>query len=244
MQVGLNPRMTDTLARRVKFARTERKMTQARLSEVSGVHQSDISKIERGETLRPTGLLRIARALNCAPDWLDTGDGPWQNKQPFSYLRDSESHGVSENTKPVESWGRVPRISWVTAGVWTDIADNFDPGEADEWIVASESKPGKHAFALEVVGDSMTSPYVGADVITFPAGTIIIVDPDQNADAGHFVVAKDVVTQQATFKKLTSDGGRWYLKPLNPAYQTVEIDDPAMRVIGRVTEFQGKRGKL
>jgi SOS-response transcriptional repressor LexA len=56
-------------------------------------------------------------------------------------------------------------------------------------------------------------------------------------------VAKDVHTQQATFKQLTTDGGRWFLRPLNPAYPTMEIDDPAMRVIGRVIEFQ-TRGKL
>ena len=40
------------------------------------------------------------------------------------------------------------------------------------------------------------------------------------------------------------DGGRWYLKPLNPDYKTLEKDDPVMRVIGRVIEYIPKGGKL
>jgi SOS-response transcriptional repressor LexA len=136
---------------------------------------------------------------------------------------------------------RVPLISWVQAGMWAEVQDNFHPGEADDWAIAFDTLPGKSAFALRVSGDSMTSPYPGE--LSFPDGTIIIVDPDRQADAGTFVVAKDVTTQKATFKKLTHDGGRWFLKPLNPSYPTIEIDDPGMRVIGRVIEFQ-TRGKL
>lgn len=151
---------------------------------------------------------------------------------------------ASDNTRPAASFGRVPLISEVQAGHWADICDNFSAGEADEWVRPIASKPGKHAFALEVMGESMTSPFVGPGVLTFPEGTTIIVDPEQAADAGHFVVAKDVSTQKATFKKLMYDGGRWYLKPLNPDYKTVEIDDPAMRVIGRVIEYIPKGGKL
>jgi SOS-response transcriptional repressor LexA len=245
MQVRLNPLMTDTLAKRVKFARSERKLTQDQLSRYSGIKQSDISKIERGDTLKPTGLLALARALSCNPHWLDTGDGKWnEGLVDDGFHSSAAALDAPDNFAAVRSRGRVPLISWVTAGLWVDIADNFAPGEADDWIEPSETRPSRHAFALTVVGDSMTSPYTGGDSVTFPAGTIIIVDPDQSADAGHFVVAKDVETQKATFKKLMYDGGRWYLKPLNPEYKTVEIDDPAMRVIGRVVEFQGKRGKL
>jgi len=235
--------MLDTLSQRVKFVRKHRDMTQAELSKASGVHQSDISKIERGETLKPTGLLALARALNCNAHWLDTGDGEWA--LDLKYAQIEKAHlAASDNTRPSASWGRVPLISEVQAGQWADICDNFNPGQADEWIRPNASKPGKHAFALEVVGESMTSPFVGPGVLTFPEGTTIIVDPDQAADAGHFVVAKDVATQKATFKKLMYDGGRWYLKPLNPDYKIVEIDDPAVRVIGRVIEYIPKGGKL
>ena len=133
---------------------------------------------------------------------------------------------------------QVPLISWVRAGKWSDIEDNFQPGQADEWIEPHRSSPSRRSFALEIDGDSMTGGNNGADV---PAGSIIIVDPERTPKAGDYVVAKDVETQQATFKKLTTDGGRWFLRPLNPAYPTIEIDDPAIRVIGVAIEHRFSR---
>ncbi len=146
---------------------------------------------------------------------------------------------VTENVQPVTTRGRVPLISWVAAGDFRENIDMYQPGEAEQWIDAYETQPGAQSFALRVEGDSMTSPYPGD--VSFPNGSIIIVDPARSCDAGDYVIAKDVSTQQATFKKLVQDGGRWYLKPLNPSYPTVEIDNPALRIIGRVTESQIRR---
>ena len=65
----------ETLAKRLKYARELRGWTQTQLAKESGVKQSDISKIERGDTLKPTGLIALARTLQVAPEWLDSGDG-------------------------------------------------------------------------------------------------------------------------------------------------------------------------
>ncbi len=135
--------------------------------------------------------------------------------------------------------GSVPLISWVQAGHLGEAFDMNLPGEAEEWVETYESTPQGRSFALRVQGDSMTSPHPGET--SFPDGCIVIVDPDRACHAGDFVIAKDVTTQKATFKRLVSDGGRWYLKPLNPTFPTLEIDDPALRVIGRVIEMQIRR---
>ncbi len=148
----------------------------------------------------------------------------------------------ADNVRLVEIRRTVPVISWVQAGRWAEIQDNFQAGEADDWVAPLHSKPSSKAYGLIVEGDSMTNP--NPEGVSFPHGTLIIADPDQAFDAGSFVIAKDVQTQMATFKKLTTDGGRWYLKPLNPAYNTIEIDDPAIRVIAKVCEFQLPGGKL
>ncbi len=50
-------------------------MTQGQVAKASGLKQPDISKIERGDIKRTTELLGLARALQCNPDWLDTGHG-------------------------------------------------------------------------------------------------------------------------------------------------------------------------
>lgn len=214
--------MNKSLAQRLKEARTEREWTQVDLSKKSGVRQSDISKIERGVTNRPIGLLALANALQCDPYWLETGRG---QKTP----------SVS-NVTPAKVRTRVPLISWVAAGGWGEVEDMFEPGVADKWEDVFESEPSGNAFALRVDGDSMKSPHPGE--LSFPNGTVIVVDPNRSANAGDYVVAKDVVTQKATFKKLMHDAGRWYLLPLNNAYPTIEIDDPAIRVIGKVIEYR------
>lgn len=97
MQARLNADMQDSLAGRLRFARKARKWTQEKLAAESNVNQSDISKIERGETLRPTSLLALATALQCNPYWLDTGDG-----EPFA------SGGASALPPLTGSGGQLP----------------------------------------------------------------------------------------------------------------------------------------
>ncbi|KAK6032456.1 putative repressor protein C2 [Ostertagia ostertagi] len=203
----------------------------ADLARYCGVAAASVSDWTTGQTkkLRGDMLLKVAEFFKVNPRWLNDGKGP-------KYLKDNVEWSGSDNLEKTDHRGKVPLISWVTAGLLGEVADNFHPGEADEWIEIYDTRPGPSSFALRVTGDSMTSPFPGE--ISFPDGSVIVVNPDLSSDAGHFVVAKDVSTQKATFKKLVSDGGRWFLKPLNPAYPLVEIDDPAMRVIGRVTEYQ------
>lgn len=194
------------------------------------------------------GAIDAGRALGISLYWILQG-GPDSIMRTDGVAEFSGASGASRlsfsardtNVEDAQLKRRVPLISWVRAGLWGAIEDQFHPGEADEWADAYDTKPGANAFALRVTGDSMTNPVPGGH--SFPEGTIIIVDPGRAAGPGDFVIAKDVATQQATFKRLASDGGRWFLKPLNPSYPTVEIDDPDIRVIGKVVEYQ-MRGKL
>lgn len=137
--------------------------------------------------------------------------------------------GGASNIQPAPTLHHYPLISEVQAGMWTDIVDNFAPGDALSWL-ESPRKAGKHAFWLMVAGDSMET--------RFQPGGMILVDPDAGADPGSFVVAKLTDSQEATFKKLTVDAGQWYLTPLNKQYQAIRIDRPSLRIIGRVVYYQ------
>lgn len=75
----------------------------------------------------------------------------------------------------------------------------------------------------------MTSP-VGTSITE---GTLILVDTEADAKPGKLVVAKLGDSNEATFKKLVEDGGRRYLKPLNPAYPT-EACAENCRIVGVV----------
>ncbi|MEX3628445.1 MAG: XRE family transcriptional regulator [Burkholderia sp.] len=117
--------------------------------------------------------------------------------------------GQSDNVQPgPEIRGKVPLISWVQAGDFSEVVDLLHPGEAFEWIETTV-QPRAHTFALRVHNDSMEPD--------FPAGTILIVEPELDAHAGDFIIAKNG-DEEATFKQLVRDGGDWYLKPLNPRY--------------------------
>lgn len=100
-------------------------------------------------------------------------------------------------------------------------------------------------FALRVLGDSMEPE--------FPDGAIIIVDPSGVVENGCYVLAEisddDVETGGANgakteagyiLRRLAVEETRYYLKPLNPGYATIEI--PGREAIkGVVVQKAGAR---
>jgi SOS-response transcriptional repressor LexA len=212
-----------TIGERIKFAREKRGMTQTQLAREVGVSQGTVGNLESGLRERPREILGLAKALAVSATWLETGAGEWERKNDGT---------------PAAGRRRIPLISWAQADALGETGGPFHPEDVSEWVDTYTS-PSEGAFGLRVAGEVMTNPSLGQ--ITFPEGTIITVDPNIQASAGEFVVAKDAVTHKATFKQLVYDGGRWFLKPLNPSYPTVEIDDVAGRVVGKVTELQLRR---
>ena len=134
------------------------------------------------------------------------------------------------NVEPavLRSGRAVPLISWVQAGQWHEPEDHFRPGEGEGEPVPSSTKD-ENAFALRVVGSSMEPE--------FKEGDIIIVSPNTEPVTGDFVVAK--VGGEVTFKQLHIFLNKLVLKPLNEAYEPVEIgrsDEVEVRIIGKVIE--------
>lgn len=127
--------------------------------------------------------------------------------QPKNRLEEQAEADMNVSPGP-DIRGKVPLISWVQAGDFAEVVDLLHPGEAFEWIETTV-QPRVHTFALRVHNDSMEP--------LFPAGTILIVEPELDAHAGDYVIAKNG-DEEATFKQLVRDGGDWYLKPLNPRY--------------------------
>jgi transcriptional regulator with XRE-family HTH domain len=74
MQLDLIPDM-DTLASRARARRKELNLTQAEVAQVSGLKQSDVSKIENSSIQKTTEMIGLARALRCSPQWLANGQG-------------------------------------------------------------------------------------------------------------------------------------------------------------------------
>lgn len=123
---------------------------------------------------------------------------------------------------------RYPVISWVAAGAWSEAVEPFPPGFSDRYEMSEYDSKGP-AFWLEVKGDSMTS-INGQSV---PEGTFILVDTEADVQSGKLVIAKLADSNEATFKKLVEDGGRRFLKPLNPAYP-IELCADDCKIVGVV----------
>lgn len=154
---------------------------------------------------------RIEVAFGKPQGWLD-----FPHDQQGLLAQPGSEYNVSNEPLTLR---RVPLISWVQAGQWRDVIDNLQPGDSYDSI-ATTARVGPNAYALRVIGDSMTNP---AGAPSFPEGTVIIVDPDRNAEPGKFVVVRQNDDRECTFKQLVRDGGKMYLKPLNPRYPIMEM---------------------
>ncbi len=195
-----------TLGQRIKLRRKELELSQVRLGEMAGLDQTVISKLERGDVQETARIAELAEALECDALWLSQGRG-----SPEPRNAAAELHEVAYR-------GKVPLISYVAAGSWSDAVDNFAPGSADEWI--DTTVPVKrHTYALRVEGDSMEP--------RFPSGAVLIVEPEAEPKNGSFVIVRQNGSD-ATFKQLIHDGGVWYLKPVNPRYPIMQLGSDAV----------------
>jgi DNA polymerase V len=80
---------------------------------------------------------------------------------------------------------------------------------------ALDSCSGGEAFALMVLGDSMTPE--------FNEGEIIVIEPDGATRDGSFVLA--FVADEWIFRQLRRDGEGWCLHALNPAFAPTPLPD-------------------
>jgi SOS-response transcriptional repressor LexA len=91
---------------------------------------------------------------------------------------------------------------------------------------------GGEPFALRVLGDSMLPE--------FKEGDIIVIEPDGVVRDGSYVLAMH--QNEYIFRQIVIEDQRYYLKPLNDHYPTVEIPD-LQAIHGVITQGGGIRRK-
>lgn len=149
-----------TLRERLISEREAQGLTQDQLAHKAVCKQSNIGSLESGQQKSSKHIPAIADALGINALWLAEGRGP---KYPDG------------NTMPGPSLrGRVPLISWVQAGAWSEVIDNLQPGEGER--IETTYRASANAYALRVRGDSMEPK--------FPSGCLLIVEPNENPEPG------------------------------------------------------------
>ena len=183
---------------------------QAALSRKSGVSQSTISRMKRGEVDSQEG------SWTAVFEALGISIGPRSES-------DSRDPGADAPSLP-KGLREVPLISLVQAGAWGETVDPYQPGQGHRMVPCPVSC-GRNTFALRVVGVSMEPRYHDGDTV--------FVDPDVSPTQGSDVVVRLENDNEATFKQLVFEGSRRWLKPRNPQFPGMEISTDA-KIVGVV----------
>lgn len=143
---------------------------------------------------------------------------------------DSNIKGDVSYIGPYNPINKYPVISTIQAGAWNEAIEPYTLKDVDLWM-DSEAHIQGQAFWLQVEGDSMTSP-AG---LSIPEGTFVLFDTGRDPINGSLVIAKLTDSNEATFKKLVIDGGRHFLKGLNPNWPVTQVNGNC-RIIGVAIE--------
>jgi SOS-response transcriptional repressor LexA len=142
-----------------------------------------------------------------------------------------------KNVSPAQLGQRlIPVISYVQAGMMTEVVDPFSLGMGFETIQPTVAC-SEFSFGLTIEGDSMEP--------RFHEGDVVIIDPLREPRPGNFVVAKNG-KEEATFKKYrpraTDERGNivFELVPLNDDYPTLHSERDHLQVIGVCVELRQK----
>lgn len=208
--------------------------TQRALAEAMGVTQSSVSKMLHGEfPFDADRLKRVSRALGYSRERLEREIRSIIAKRPLSLRVASTS--MQETTAP----RGVPLLAPVAAGSANHTAEIDAPRST--LPITTQAVGDENAFALEVVGDSM-SPLLDE-------GDIVVCSPRAQWSDGDpcFVEMRD---RSDTVKCVYRLGdGRVELRPLNARRHRprVESDDletgriaRIVRVVGRYTPLNGR----
>jgi SOS-response transcriptional repressor LexA len=211
----------DTIGKRLRYARQGAGLSQEQIGALfePPISKAAVSQWEQdASTPDASRLVVLAKSLRCSVDWLLTGTGRPSREAP------NGRNGSSVALHPGAA-GAVRMSTWQRIG-GPGPATSTGP-QADAPTVEVSRMVSEQSFALEVVGDAMRP--------RFPAGCIIVVEPDRAPMPEDFVVARAPDWEQAAFGQLVIVGGQRMLKQLDERYPIVPLPDN-VEIAGVVVE--------
>ena len=182
------------------------------LSESTKIPQPTIHRILTGESSDPkTATLEpIAKFFNLTVSQLREGAIPHASTKVAGYR-------VVQSDVPVFTWDQLTQ-----------------PDREPKRYEAVQAPLEPTVYAVEVTNDLMDN---GVDGI--PKGYLVFADPALPPKPNTIVIGLDPKSGSAVLRKLVVDGGRWYLRALNPQYQvTVEVEASPTSILAIVTAAQ------
>lgn len=189
------------IGRRIKEARESLGLTQKQVAEKVGMTQQGYQDIEKGGVKQPRNIEKLAHVLKKPKEYLLFG----------TPIYGTPTGEKTKNKIPIISWQLVNTLDRMDAAKFTNT----------EEYVLNFNKFNDNCFALRVQGDSMQN----AGRKSFNEGDLIIVDPDKKATPGHYVIYSEKGTNVSSFKQYVVDGNQAILKPLNPQYPILPLNN-------------------
>lgn len=191
------------IGERIKRAREETQLKQWQVAESIGMTQQGYQDIEAGQVQHPRKIAKIAEVLGKPKEYLLFGTPIYDLSQPLTAQR------------------KIPIIQWQDIEHWDKMHVLFSEKEPEDYVLNFGSF-GEKCFALRVQGDSMK---YSSSQKNFNEGDVIIVDPSKEASPGKYVVYTEKGSEAASFKQYVLDGNKKFLKPLNPQYPVMPLNN-------------------
>lgn len=219
----MNKRLSQIRLRNLEHLITEAGSA-VRLTRACNTSSSYLSQVRR-QTPSPRGTPRsigdelaekLERAMNKPQGWMDT-------------LHTTPGQSGIESYPARQAF--LPLISWVQAGHWHEM-DRDQALAEDTPRFPCPVNCSEDSYILRVRGTSMEP--------IFHEGDLIFVDPCAPPDHGKYVIVRLEDSNEATFKQLLIEGGRKYLKALNPDWPDRIIEINVQATICGVIIFKGQ----
>ncbi len=149
----------DMIGERIRARRKELNLKQPELGKIVGISGAAISQLERGDSKNPSSenLLKLAKALKCSPEWLQTGRG--------------STTGASAEEIGRYTVTRSARIPMYTAELAAGIGTHIDMDAVSEFFEVGQEVLEQHnlketsVVAARVRGDSMSPRLLDGDIV-------------------------------------------------------------------------------
>ena len=211
--------MKQSIAQRIRQARTRKEMDQTRLAAKLDVATRTVQRWEKGEQVPDSNyLIRIAKVTGVTPRWLLTGEGDLYTKS----APDSKVFPLTTNRYKRVDLVSLPLLSSVPGGAPSLM---FHPDYVEKYITVDDIKDTS-AFALEVKGNSMAPRIEDSD--------IIVVSPKLEARTGDICVVR--VNDEDTVKRVKIEDQFLHLIPLNPEFEPMVVKKKDVSFIWRVVK--------
>lgn len=213
---------------RLKTARQFRQLSQDQLSEISGVKQGSISKIERGGQEKSTFDIVLAEALDIHPAWLNNGNPRhkpyWLNTED-DLIEGEVNIKLLPNSVASENTSRV-ELTTLRIIDWHEISTFLSSNNSLEGTTIVPITINKSADAYGIkMHNSDFSPYVLKD-------EVVVIEPKRKTLGQNCLV--DLNGQYVFMKHRKIE--REYLQYLDGTDQRIPLDEALKcRFIGVVT---------